>query len=118
MTTIGWIGDLNVELKQSLDRTIKVPEGGRVSFMLKLVEPQIQFKQWPGEQHPKKSFVWSASDGRVLHASEKLSFEITEALKPYTEKISLANASDVLVEIQNKGTKNKPVWFVAVVGGI
>lgn len=115
--TIGWVNDLNKNLKETLAneaKYIKIPEGGKVDFMLRLQEP----KKVLSEKYGTDNYEWIASDGKVLTASRKLSLEITEALKPLLEKITSTETTDVCIEIQNKGIKNKPIYAVFIRAGV
>lgn len=114
-----WIVGMKEELQKSIDKKIRLPENGSIEVMLRIdKEPRKDVKQWASTEPPKTSYVWEASDGRVLYASEKLTLEITGALSKYEAKIQEKNTTEVLVEIFNKGTKTKPIWFVAVKAGI
>lgn len=115
---MSWINGLNEEVKKSIDKFVKLPENGSIDVILRIDnEPVRENKQWAATEPAKTSYVWQTADGRTLRTSEKLTLEITTALLKHAQTITAKNLTEVAVEIANKGSKTKPIWFVSVKGG-
>jgi hypothetical protein len=113
-----WINGLKDDVQRSIDKRVKLPENGSIDVILRVDhEPKKDVKQWAPNEPPKTSYVWDTADNRLIYASEKLTHEILSALSKHTAAFQSKNVSEVAVEIHNKGTKTKPIWFVVVKGG-
>lgn len=113
-----WINGLKDEVQRNVDKKVKLPENGSIAVILRIdEEPVKEVKQWAQNEPPKTTYVWRTADNRQLYASEKLTLEIVSALAKHQTAFQARNVSEVEVEVHNKGSKTKPIWFVTVKGG-